>query len=346
MVSAQQFVGIDVSKGWLDIAQRPGGETRRVENSEEGWEQLVTDLRGAGESVVIVLEATGGYEAGVVIALEATGGYEAGVVIALDAAGLTPVVANPISHPEGTRRFAQSLGRRAKTDRIAPRGYPAMLAEYAERMRPTPRPIPEETARILRELLVRRRQLTKLMVEEQNHLKRASALVRPQVIAMLAMLKTQRNEINKLLASTVASDRSWQARVDQLETVPGFATYMATLVAVGLPELGRCTGKEAAALVGVAPHPRESGQVRGQRHISAGRGPLRHALYEAMTTTKRCDPTFGAHYAQLKARGKTHKQAMVACIRRLLGIITAMVRDGLTWAQTKVGQGTFLAVTH
>lgn len=321
MSSPQQFVGIDVAKAWLDVAHRPSGRFWQVENSEEGWQQLVTELQAAGSSVLIVLEATGG--------------YEAGVVVALDAAGLTPVVVNPVS----TRRFAQSLGKRAKTDRIDA----IMLAEYAERMRPTPRPIPGETARTLQDLLARRRQLTKLLVEEKNHLKHASRLVRPQVIALIAMLKAQRKEIDQLLASTVASDPSWQARVEQLDTVPGFGAFTATLLAVSLAELGRCSGKEAAALVGVAPHPRESGQVRGQRHISAGRGPVRHVLYEAVTTTIRRDPAIRAHFEQLRNRGKTHKQAMVACMRRLLGIITAMVRDGLTWQQTKVGQGKFLA---
>jgi transposase len=320
MGSPKQFVGIDVSNAWLDVAHRPSGELRRVENREEGWQQLVTELQSSVSAVLIVLEATGG--------------YESGVVVALADAGLTPVVANPIS----TRRFAQSLGTRAKTDRIDA----AMLAEYAERMRPTPRPMPEATARPLQDLLARRRQLTKLLVEEKNHLHGASGLVRPQVERLIAILNAQRDEIDKLLASTVASDPSWQARVEQWHTGPGFGVWTATLVAVSLKERGRCTSQEVAALVGVAPHPKESGQVRGQRRISAGRGPVRHALYEAMMTTIQREPTFQAHFEQLERRGKPHKQAMVACMRRLLGILTAMVREGLTWQQTKVGQGKFL----
>ena len=323
MGDAAQYVGIDVSKGWLDLAERPSGRTWRIPNTEEGWAELVTEVTAAPGSVLVVLEATGG--------------YEVGVVVALDRAGQTPVVANPIS----TRRFAQSLGKRGKTDRLDA----AMLAEYAERMQPTPRPIPAETARTLQELLTRRRQLTKLHTQETNRSKGASALIQPQVTQLLAMLKAQRKEIDTLLASSVASDPSWQERVDQLDTVPGLGVYMATLVAVGIPELGACTAKEVAALVGVAPHPRESGQVRGPRRISAGRGPIRHALFEAMLSTRRCDPTFAAHYAQLRARGKSYKQATIACIRRLLGILTAMVRDHLTWEETKVGQGTFLPPT-
>jgi transposase len=322
MDAPPQFVGIDVAKAWLDVAARPSGVVWRVANTDAGWQQLVAELQR--ERLVLIV-------------LEASGGYETGVVVALDAAGLTPVVVNPVS----TRRFAQSLGKRAKTDRIDA----AMLAAYAERMRPTPRPLPEQTARTLQDLLARRRQLTKLLVEEKNHLQQAPALVRAQVTEVITLFTRQRDEIDAMLASTVASDPRWQARVDQLDTVPGFGVVTATLLAVELAELAWCTSKEVAALVGVAPHPKESGQVRGQRHISAGRGPVRHALYEAVTTTVRCDPTFQAHYRQLRARGKAHKQAMVACMRRLLGIVTAMVRDGLTWQQTKVGQGVFLAPT-
>lgn len=314
------FVGIDVAKARLDVAERPSGRAWHVPNTEDGWQRLVAELARAP---------------GALIVLEASGGYEVGAVVVLDAAGLTPVVVNPVA----TRRFAQSLGKRAKTDRIDA----AMLAEYAERMRPAPRPIPGETARTLQELLTRRRQLTKLLVEEKNHRQRASHLVRAQMTAMLTLLEAQRDEIDQLLASVVASDPWWQTRVEQLDTVPGFGAVTATIVAVGLAELGACSGKQAAALLGVAPDPRESGQFRGQRHISAGRGPVRHALYEAAMTTVRCDPTFNAHYRQLRARGKAHKQAMVACVRRLVGIVNAMLRDGLTWQETSVGQGRFLA---
>jgi len=313
------YLGIDVGKAQLDVAEEPSGRCWRVPNTEEGWQALVTDLAGAPAPLIV---------------LEASGGYEVGVVVALDAAGLTPVVVNPVA----TRRFAQSVGTRAKTDRIDA----ALLARYAARMCPTPRPLPAETARTLQALLTRRRQLTKLLVAEQNHAKRAVPLVRPQITALCALLTAQRAEVDQLLASVVAGDPDWQARVDRLDTVPGIGPVTATILAVGLPELGRCTDKQAAALLGIAPDPRESGQFRGQRHISAGRGTVRHALYEAVTTTVRCEPTFRAHYRQLRARGKAHKQAMVACMRRLIGILTAMLRDGLTWQQTKVGQGQFL----
>ncbi len=319
-VEPVRFVGIDVSKGWLDGAERPSGATWRVANDEAGWAEVVA--RCGGGSTLVVLEATGK--------------YELGVVTALDLAELTPVVANPVA----TRRFAQTLGRRAKTDRIDA----AMLAEYGERLRPTPRPVPEATARQLAEVLTRRRQLTKMLVEEKNRQAQTAALLRPGVAAHIAWLEGQRAEVDALLASLVASDAVWQARVTTLAMVPGIGVLTATVLAVGVPELGRCSAKQLAALVGVAPFARDSGTSRGTRHIAGGRGAVRHALYEAVTSTIRWQPTFKAHYLHLRALGKAHKVAMVACMRRLLGVLTAMVRDGLSWADTDVAQGRFLPV--
>jgi transposase len=316
----ERFIGIDVGKTWLDVVERPAGTHVRVANDPAGWAQLLARVGPADPPL---------------IALEASGGYEAGVVLALDAAGRTPVVANPVA----TRRFAQSLGRRAKTDRIDA----AMLAEYAARMRPTPRPVPDATARQLRALLARREAVVKMLVEEQNRAQEASALVRPQVEAVVALLTAQKRELDHLLASAVASDPAWQARVDLLDSVPGIGPLTATVLAVGLPDLGQGSAKAQAALLGAAPHPHESGRSRGRRCIGGGRAWVRHVVYEAVLTTVRCEPTFRAHYRQLRARGKTHKQAMVACMRRLVGILHAMLRDGLTWQETEVGQGRFLA---
>lgn len=323
----ERFVGIDVSKGWLDGAERPGGARWRVANDEAGWAEVVARCTATGD---------GGVAVPTLVVVEATGRYELGVVTALDLADLTPVVANPLS----TRRFAQTLGRRAKTDRIDA----AMLATYGERLRPTPRPVPEATARALAEVLARRRQLTKMLVEEKNRRAQATPLLRSSVVAHITWLEGQRDEVDQLLASLVASDPVWQARVATLDTVPGFGVLTATILAVGVPELGRCTGKELAALVGVAPFTVESGQYRGGRHIAGGRSTVRHALYEAVTSTIRCQPTFRTHYRHLRDQGKAHKVAMVACMRRLLGVLTAMVRDDLVWADTKLAQGSFLPV--
>jgi transposase len=311
------YVGIDVAKAWLDVAVRPQGRTLHVTNDDVGWVELIRQLP-VGPTL---------------IALEASGGDEAGIVLALVAAGAAPAVVNPVS----VRRFAQSLGQRAKTDRIDA----AVLARYAEQMRPAVRPIPDETARTLAELVARREQLTKQLTQERNRRQQASALLRPQLETHIAQLRTHRAEIEALLASVVAADPAWAERVAALDTVPGFGILTATLVAVGVRELGSCTGKEAASLVGVAPYPKERGTGVRDRHISGGRGAVRAVLYEALTTTVRCNPTFNAHHQQLQARGKSYKEATIACVRRMLGILTAMLREHLVWAETRVGRGDF-----
>jgi transposase len=313
------FVGIDVAKGWLDVAERPSGRVWRVANDEAGWAALVGRLRALGGPLLIVLEASGG--------------YEVGAALALDAAGLTPAVVNPVA----SRRFAQSLGRRAKTDKLDAE----MLAAYAERMRPPVRPLPAETARTLRALVAHREHLTGLLVAERNRRRQADAAVAAAIDDLVAVLAAQREAVAARMRDAVAADPAWAERVALLDTIPGFGFLSAVVLAAGVPELGRCTGKEVGSLVGAVPYSDESGTGGHGRRIAGGRAEVRHALFEAVMTTVRCDPTFKAHYAQLKARGKTHKQAIIACLRRLLGIATAMVREHLTWQETKVGQGTF-----
>src|SRR5829696_4602848 len=315
-MESERFVGIDVAKGWLDVVARPDGATWRVANDPDGWAELCARFAAAPPTLIVV---------------EASGGYELGLVTALDLVGLTPVVANPLS----VRRFAQSLGKRAKTDRLDA----AVLAEYGERFRPEPRPVPTETARQLQEVIARHRQLTKMLVEEKNRRQQATPLVRPSVEAHIAWLEQQRAEVVRLLESVVASDPTWQERVRVLDSVPGIGPLTAMIVAVGMPELGACSGNAAAALLGVAPHAVESGLMRGQRHIGGGRRLVRHALFEAVTSTIRWDPVIGGHYRQLRTRGKAHKQAMIACVRRLLGILNAMLREGRTWQETNVVHG-------
>jgi transposase len=321
MTTPARWLGIDVSKHQLDLVSLPDRTHWQAPNTEAGWAQLCTELQQAPPTLIV---------------LEASGRYELGVVMALDAIALTPVVLNPLT----ARRFAQGLGQRAKNDRLDAE----VLARYAEQVRPTPRPIPNEIARQIRELLARRQQLTEHLVMEKNRLAQATSLVRPSITALLAMLKHELTDIDRLLAAVVASDPGWQARVDQLDTVPGIAPLSATRLAVLLPELGHLTARELASLVGIAPYDQESGRHRGTRRIQDGRAPVRRTLYQVLVTTVAHEPTFHAHYVQLLARGKARKVALVACMRRLLGILNAMVRDGLTWQQTQVGQGCFLPV--
>jgi transposase len=320
-MDTETFVGIDVSKAWLDVVVRPTGEHRRLANDAAGWAEALTWLD----------------QARVLVVLEASGGYEQGVVQALSGAGIAVSVGNPL----WLRRWMQSQGQQAKTDRLDA----AMLALYAEERRPQPTVLPDETARTVAALLTRRRQLVQMRAAEKTRRKhpRLPAAVAEQLDDHLAWLTGQIKALDQQLAAAVAAaDADWRQRVAQYDSVPGIALLTATQLAVGLPELGQVSAEAAAALAGVAPYDQESGQHRGRRVIGGGRRWVRHALFEAILSTIRCDPTFAAHYAQLVAGGKPHKVAMIACVRRLLGILTAMVRDGLTWQQTDVGQGKFL----
>ena len=317
------WIGIDVGKATLDVATHPEGTTWQRPNDAVGWQALVATCRATPPAGIV---------------LEASGGYETGLVVALDAVGFTPVVANPTA----ARRFAQSLGRRAKTDRIDAQ----MLAEYGARLQPVAQPVPSETARQLRALIDRREQLTKQLVEEQNRLQQADPLVRDSIQTHLDWLRTERDAVTRTLEALVASDPVWQHRVALLTTVPGMGSWTATVYAVALPELADRSGKQLAALVGVAPHPRESGRFRGQRFISGGRAHVRRAGYQAVHAAQRSrDPVLRSHVAQLMARGKSRKQAIVATLRRLLGILHVMVRDDLTWDQTRVGKGLYVSAT-
>lgn len=321
METSRPSIGIDVAKATVSVAMSPQGPVWTVPNDPDGWRQVV-DRLGALDQPRIVLEASGR--------------YEIGLVVALDAAGLTPAVINPLA----ARRFIQSLGVRAKTDRIDAR----KLALFAERNRPTPHPVPTETARRLRVVLDRHRQLTKMLVEEQNRAHQADPLIAPLIAAHLEQLRTERRAVDQLLATTVAQDPWWQQQVAVLTSVPGIATLTATVLLVGVPELGTASAKRVASLVGVGPHPQQSGQWVGQNKIGGGRGWVRQLFYQATLTTIRCDTVMRTHYQHLRQRGKPHKLAMIACMRRLLGILGVMRRDHLTWTETKVGQGQFLSL--
>lgn len=316
MADPDKVVGIDVAKAWLDVAWGPTGSRQRVPNTPDGWAELVAVLRSAPPTLIV---------------LEATGSRHVGLTVALDAAGLTPAVVNPLA----VRRFAQSLGQHAKTDRTDAR----LLARYGERVRPVPRPVPTATARTLGALVTRRHELTKLLVMEKNRRHTADPVVAPSIAAVLAVLTAQQRALDAEIATVIAGDPVWTGRVAQLTSVPGIGPVLAATLGVALPELGSIAGTHIAALAGLAPYARDSGTQRGQRFIHGGRAVVRRALYQVVTTAMRCSPIVRGHYQQLRTRGKPHKVAVIACARWLLGIINAMVRDGLTWDQTHAAQG-------
>ena len=253
------FVGIDVAKDRLDVHVLPSGEALAFSNDDAGVSRITTLLAGLPAALVV---------------LEATGGYEARLAADLAAAGLPVAVVNP----RQVRDFARATGRLAKTDRIDA----ALLALFAERIRPEPRPMPDAQAQALAELVARRRQVVEMIVMEGNRRRCArNPKVRAAIDATLAVLRAQLAGLDGDVESAVRTSPLWRATEDLLRSVPGIGGVTARTLIADLPELGHLDRRRLAALVGVAPVNRDSGQQRGYRAIAGGRASLRNALFMA-----------------------------------------------------------------
>lgn len=309
------WVGIDVSKDFLDVHLRPTGAAFRLANDEDGLAALVARLRPLSPAGLV---------------LEATGGYEVPVVAALAAAGLAPAVVNP----RQARRFAEGVGRLAKTDPLDA----AALAHFAEAVRPAPRPVPDADARLLGELLARRRQLVQMRVSEQHRLPTASGAIRKGIQQHIDYLDRQVKGVEADLAAAVQASPAWRARDELLRSVPGVGPQVSRTLLAELPELGTASGRQLSALCGLAPFNRDSGRRRGPRTIYGGRSHVRAALYQAALVAMRWNGPLKRVYEGLLARGKAKKVALVAVARRLLVILNALVRTGSPW-QEKLAVG-------
>lgn len=302
-------VGIDVSKDSLDVAVSGRGAVRSFANSSDGHTQIVRFLRPLAPERIV---------------LEATGGYERTLVVELVAADLPAVVVNP----RQVRDFARAIGRLAKTDRIDAQ----VLARFAADVRPEIRPVPDENAQRLREQLARRRQLVRMITAESNRLKQVRGkVVRRSIETVLKALRKQLDDIDRRLDELIRQTPAWREKEDLLKTVPGVGDKTARTLIAQLPELGRCSRQQIAALVGVAPINRDSGQFRGKRTTWGGRGDVRSILYMATLSASRFNPTIQKHYQHLLAKGKQKKVALVACMRKLLTILNALVRENKLW---------------
>ncbi len=307
--SSPIFVGIDVSKDRLDVHVRPSGEAFAVARDGEGLERLVADL-GVRQVALVVLEATGG--------------FEATVAAALAGAGLPLAVVNP----RQIRDFARALGRLAKTDALDAE----VIALFAERIRPEPRPVSGPDAQILAELVARRRQLVEMIGMEKNRARQARGKrVQKSLAATLKLLETQLAALDRDIGDAVRGSPAWRAAEDLLTSVPGVGNVTARTLIAELPELGHLDRRRIAALVGVAPINRDSGQWRGHRAIAGGRVAVRNTLFMATLTAIRWNPAIRAHYARLVAAGRPKKLAVVACIRHLLTILNAILRTNTPW---------------
>jgi len=309
--AAAIVVGIDVSKAALDVALRPGRDAWRCANDEAGIAELLDQLRPLGPSLIV---------------LEATGGLERLVVAALALAGLPVAVVNP----RQVRDFAKATGQLAKTDALDA----AVLAHFAEAIRPEPRPLPDAQSQALAALVERRRQVVGMLTAERNRLQQALPPVRPKVAEHIAWLEQALKELDRELDQRLRASPVWRERDQLLRSVPGVGPTVSRTVLAHLPELGQGSVKHIATLVGLAPLNRDSGAWRGTRAIWGGRRQVRAALYMAALVGVRHNPALRAFYGQLIARGKPKKVALTACMHKLLIILHAVLRDRTPWQPT------------
>ncbi len=308
--SSPVYVGIDVSKAHLDVALRPSKEHWQESNDLEGISRLVEKLGQVGPKMII---------------LEATGGYEAACASALAVANLPVVVINP----RQARDFAKSLGRRAKTDPIDA----GILAHFGEAAQPEVRKLADEQTRQLQALMGRRRQLIEMLVAEKNRVALSHPAVRPRLLEHIRWLENELDQIDHELHEQLHKSPIWREKDDLLRSVPGIGPVTATTLLAELPELGQLNRKKIAALVGVAPFNCDSGQMRGKRMIWGGRAAVRTALYMATLSATRYNPVIRAHYQYLVKLGKPFKVALVACMRKLLTILNAIIHSKTAWKE-------------
>lgn len=308
MNSEGPYVGIDVSKARLDIAVRPTMQQWRVGNTAEEIGPLVSRLQAVHPTLVV---------------LEATGGLELPVVAALGATGLPVVVVNP----RQVRDFAKATGKLAKSDTIDAE----VLAHFAQAVHPPPRPLPDAQLQALEALLTRRRQVVGMLTAERNRWGRALPGVRRRLETHIRWLEEELRDLDEELGSTLRQSPLWREKEELLRGVPGVGRVLSLTLLAEMPELGTMDGKQIAALAGVAPFNRDSGLLRGHRTVWGGRAVVRAALYMATLVATRHNPVIRAFYRRLLEAGKPKKVALVACMRKLLTILNAMVKHQTPW---------------
>jgi len=303
------FVGIDVSKNHLDICIAPAQERFRVVHDAEGIRQLTSRLTEVHPEC---------------IAMEATGGLEIQLAGALAARGLPVCVANP----RQVRNFARSMGILAKTDAIDA----SVLARFAEVASPRCRPVPTEEEQRLKDLVTRRLELIELRTAEKNRLSQArSNEIRESIERVITALQREIAAIEDEVDRRIKASPIWRGKDELLRSVPGIGKGTSRVLLTHLRELGEPNRRQVASLSGVAPMNRDSGMLRGRRMITGGRPVVRTALYFPTLTAIRWNPRIRAFYLRLVAAGKTKKVAIVACMRKLLTILNAMMKKNQYW---------------
>src|SRR5687767_12090784 len=302
--SSETYVGIDVSKDRLDVAILGKDRVWQVDNTRDGITCLVQQMQELQPELIVV---------------EATGGYQRAVVEALFVAGLAVAVVNPAR----VRQFARACGLLAKTDKLDAQ----VLAVFGQRVQPRLYTGKSEAEKQLSALLVRRRQLDEILKAEQNRLRTISPSLKSSVQRMIACLKEEKKLLDMQIQQFVAQQEGWQEQTEILGSAPGVGKVTTATLLAELPELGKMDRKKIAALVGVAPMNFDSGKKRGYRKTKGGRGDVRSVLYMSTLVATRHNPLIRSQYQHLLKRGKEKKVALTACMRKILTILNAMMRD-------------------
>jgi len=307
-MTSETYVGIDVSKRWLEVRVHGEAESRKIGNDPDGFTSLIAELKAVQPQLIV---------------FEATGGYESRAVKALSEAGFAVAVANPTR----VRRFAEALGILAKTDKIDAQ----VIAHFASVVRPAVNgrltPLEEQLAAFME----RRRHLLVELVAEKNRLSTCPDCVREGIEEHIAWIEAQVDNLEAKIQASILQNSEWRERAEIIDSAPGVGPVTASTLVAELPELGQLSHKKIAALVGVAPFNKDSGPKRGKRRIFGGRSGVRRTLYMAVLSATKHNPVIRAFYESLLKRGKEKKVALIACMRKLLVFINAMVRNGEAW---------------
>jgi len=302
------YAGIDVSRDFLDVMVLPSQEKRRYANDEVGVSQLVVRLKKLSP---------------VLIVLEPTGGLEAMVAAALAAEGIKVAVVNA----RQVRDYARATGKLAKTDKLDAQ----VMAEFASAVKPQTRQLRDEETEEIKAVVSRRRQLLEMLTAEKNRMAIARKNMKPSILTHIEWLKKEIADLDRDLRQRIEGSPIWRVKDDLLQSIPGVGKVLSATLLAELPELGKLNRRQIAALVGVAPFNRDSGNMKGKRCVWGGRASIRAALYMAALVSTRFNPVISSFYQRLLAKGKAKKVALVACMRRLLTIMNAILKHQRAW---------------
>lgn len=304
----ETYIGIDVSKDSLDVAVVPSQEKWHYTNDEVGIGKLMVRVKKLTPELIV---------------LEPTGGLEATVAAALTAEGINVAIVNA----RQIRDYARATGKLAKTDKLDA----LVMAEFAAAVKPQARQIRNEEAEEIKAMVSRRRQLQEMLTAEKNRLAIAAKQLKPKILAHIEWLKKEIEDVDHDLRQRIEGSPIWRVKDDLLQSIPGVGRVLSTTLIAELPELGELNRRQIAALVGVAPFNRDSGLMKGKRSVWGGRAQVRAVLYMATLVSTRYNPVIRDFYQRLLAKGKAKKVALVACMRRLLTIMNAILKHQRAW---------------